>query len=220
MVTKDAKTMLFASLIATIVLSFSVMTYAQIMPGEEDTVHEPVIANKYEAHDNSTADITVIFDDFIVENMSATNQQIEHIFASVELLEFQNEQLESVSGNGTVHETIARNNIAISELWAELDEISPPTVVKEISSEEKVEINAAREKLLESDLPILGNWVDSPTGKLTIEINMDIAESDILERITEITGEIPLIVHYTKPTATFQGCDNTTGLCNPHSGRF
>ena len=104
------------------------------------------------------------------------------------------------------------------ELWAELDEIAPPIVVKEISPEEKASIDTARDKLRESDLPVLGHWIDPPTGKLTIEINVDIAQSDVIKKITEITGDIPLIVYYTKPTATFQNCDSTTRLCNPIVG--
>lgn len=207
-----------------ILLTPSGLISAQTMPGEEDPVQEPATVNESETYDNFTADIVIVYDmptienASAVENAAAVNQQIEDIFASMDLLQAQNDQLASVYDNKSAHETIARNNITISELWAELDEISPPIPVKEIQSEEKANIDAARDKLTESDLPILGDWIDPPTGKLLIEVNVDVAKPNVIEKITNITGDIPLIIHYTKPTATFQNCDSETGLCNPIVG--
>ena len=84
---KKAGAIALMPLLMLILLASHGLVYAQTPSGEEDPVQEPASVNGDETYDNSTADIIIIFDDFTIEDMSAVNQQIEHIFASVELLD-------------------------------------------------------------------------------------------------------------------------------------
>lgn len=188
--------------ITLLVVIMPVLAYAQTVPGEEDPPWVPT---------RVTGNATL--------TEAEINQRVYEILSTVEELWSHNERLSGFPSDELARDAIARNDNTINDLLAELDEISPPIIVKEISPEEKERIDLARAALTESDLPILGHGIEPSTGMLRIKIDVNRAESDVEQKIREITGNVPLKIMYKENTATFQAsCNPSTEYCDPLIG--
>jgi len=195
MTTKTIKTILFASLIAAMILPFSGMMMAEAAPNEN-------------ANDKAKE---------IAEQKILKDKKFDEIGESILKLQVKNQALENVSKNDKVRNENARD---IELLFAEMDKIDPPTPTKEISPGLEKKMNAAIMKLVESDFPLYAMGISSETGLLDVKVDSSKA-TNIDDKIQTFVGEeIPLNIEYgiNKNKLQAGSCDQTTGLCAPLIG--
>ena len=170
---------------------------AQHAPGQNDLDQDPITVNE------GSADL----------EESETERQIDEITAMVRQLTWQNNQLyeASVNDDKNAQDTMERNNEAILRLMEQLDVLSPPIVVVEISESTKTKMNAIMDKLMESDLPLLEMGIDPSTGSLGLMVDIDRAGPDTEKKIREIATSVNLTITYDTDDASFQGaCNQST----------
>ena len=217
------KTALFAALVATTIISFSIMTYAQTMPGDEDSVSDPVRANENTTRVNENTTRVNENTTRVNENTTRVNDDVQARidamgFAIVQL-HLQNGELVKYSTNEYIQDMIDDNNEDVADLVADMEDLLPELPTVEIPEEEERSMHTAMHKLAVSGLPILGMEINTSTGTLDVEIDINKTTTDTEDNIRNITSDIRLNIYYGKDDAVFQSsCDPTTRYCNPLIG--
>ena len=197
MTTKYLKMLSLLAVMVIVTAAISVTPYARTSPGEEDPVSAPVRT---------------------VEDGETLDAEIDRIGFAIMQLQIQNNQLASSSVSEDVQETIDRNNDAIDGLLAQLDELSPPIPVVEISNNVRIQMESSIDALVESGLPVYSLSIDTSTGNLDILVE---SSTNIDDQIRSITGDsLPLNIEYGTNTFKLQAssCNTLTGFCDPLIG--
>ena len=164
---------------------------AQQAPGQDGSDWNPVIVN-------SPRD-------------PEAERQFDEILETVWQLRQQNQMYESsVNGGKDVQDAIKQNNATILRLMERFDVLFPPIVVVEVSEADEAKMNAAMDKLVNSDLPLLGMGIDPPTGTLRVTIDIDRADQHTEAKIREIATGVNFTFTYGGDTASFQGVPATS----------
>lgn len=175
---------------------------AQITPGGEAPASGPVYTGE---------DPTV--------NEEELDAKADAIISAIVGLQVQNDDLERHSVDETIQETIDVNNAAIDSLFAELDTLRPPIQLAEILPEDRQKMNAAMDRLMVSNLPLVGFGINSYTGQLNVKIDVDKATPDIEDELRKIAPDVQMNITYVKNNAVFQSsCNTTTKFCDPLIG--
>ena len=206
MATKNAKTVLFVSLVAVLILSLGNINSTQIseLTAEQDPPPPPP----------SSCSIP-----YFAQTQELTAEQevrIDEIMDQVVQLQQDNIGYEKLPDTPEKIELIARNLDRIDEFLAQLEVIVPSDPTVEIEPQLKERMIAAQFVLMNSGLPLLEIYIGSSTGLLTITVDQE-RSTDLKSRIQEIIGEdIPIEIRYGLDTARFQGsCSTSTDHCNP-----
>ena len=116
---------------------------------------------------------------------------------------------ESYAGYRYTQEETVQRTAAVEEL----DALVPKGPDTYIDPDVRKKMEAAQQRLLESNIPWVELGISTSTGKLSVYIDIYAAQ-DIDDEIRQITGDIPLDIRYVVHTAQLQsGCD-INGGCN------
>ena len=202
MTAKHLKILSFLAVTVIVTAMISITADAQIIPMEDGPVSEPAGTGGDPAVDEGDLDA-----------------KIDAIGLAIVQMQLQNDELSRYSANETIQEKIGDNNEAIKDLFAELDVLVPPIPVVEVSPEDRDRMNSAMTRLMASDLPLMGIGIDSSTGMLNVEIDVNKATPDIEDRIRAIAADVQLSFTYHKDYPAFQNsCNQSSGYCDPLTG--
>ena len=187
MTTKNAKTILFASLIAVMILPFAGMELTQASANE--SVND------------------------IVKEETFKEQKIDELGKAIEDKQIEAKELAKLSSTVENDKLRSDNARELELLMEEIEIYSPITPTKFIPEELKEKMMDAQLRLMESELPVYAIGITSETGKLNVKVYADQA-TDIDAEIQEFVGkDIPLEIEYGENTFRFQTSNCVSILC-------